>query len=140
MEWILTGCALALLIGCTICAVLAFRARNEAADIEDHLRRSLGRIAALEAELDVLAKQLQKLRGKLYADKTADQEKLPIAIAETPACENWLIAQRDGPRSAAAKCECADCTRRRAEREAFRALHVPKTTQERKRAIEKGQH
>lgn len=140
MQWLLTGCALALFLGCIVCAVLAFRARNECVDTENALRRYVGRIAALEAELEVVTKQLQKLRGKLYASKTADEEKLQIEIANSPPCENWLIAQRDGPRSAAAKCECADCTRRRSEREAFRAQHVPKTTQERKDAIDRGRH
>ena len=139
MELLFTGSALALL-GCIFCAALAFRARNECIDTETSLRRLIGRLAAVEAELEVVTKQQQKLRGKLYQSKTADEEKLPIAISETPICENWQIAQRDGPRSAAAKCECADCTRRRAEREATRARLVPKTHQERKDAIEKGRH
>ena len=144
MLWILTGCSAALLIGCMICAALAFQARNECIETENSLRRYVGRIAALEAELEVLQKQLQKLRGKLYATKADEQERLTNEIARPflggVICENWKLAQRDGPRSAGAKCECDYCTAKRAEREALRAQLVPRTAKERADALEKGSH
>lgn len=143
MELLLTGSALALL-GCIFCAAMAFRARNECVDTETSLRRLIGRIAALEAELEVVTKQLQKLRGKLYASKTAEQEILTNEIARPflggVICENWKTAQRDGPRSDAARCECDYCTAKRAEREALRKQLVPRTAKERADAIEKGKH
>ena len=144
MDWISTGLALVALSCCVFCVAQCFGARNECAETETSLRRSLGRIAALEAEADVLAKQLHKLRGKLYADKSGTDEKLQTEIArpftQGIVCENWSTAQRDGPRSDAAKCECDYCTAKRAEREATRARLVPKSPKERADAIEKGRH
>ena len=144
MDWLFTASALVLLSGCVLCVVLAFRARNECDDVETNLRRSLGRIAALEAELDVLSKQIHKLRGKLYGDRATQDEKLQTEIARPftsgIVCENWSTAQRDGPRSSAAACGCDYCTAKRAEREELRARLVPKSPKERADAIEKGRH
>ena len=144
MDWLFTASALVLLCGCVLCVCLAFRARNECDDVETNMRRSLGRIAALEAELDVCQRQLQKLRGKLYGDKQNTDEKLQTEIARPftsgIVCENWSTAQRDGPRSPAAQCECDYCTAKRAERELTRARLIPKTAKERADAIDKGKH
>jgi hypothetical protein len=147
MDTISTAFALVALVSsciATACCIGAFRARNECDEIETNLRRSLGRIAAVEAELDVLGKQLHKLRGKFYANRNEEQEKAAIEIARPfvggLTCENWIAAQRDGPRSAAATCVCDYCNAKRAERDAFRARVVPKTAQERKDHVEKGKH
>ena len=134
-----TAIGMSALIGCIFCTASAFKARNECHETENSLRRSVGRIAALEAETDVLAKQIQKLRGKFYASHAVSEtSEIAQVIPTALVCENWQTAQRDGPSSPAAMCECVYCSAKRAERDAFRARVVPKTNSERKDAIEKG--
>lgn len=144
VNWLFTGCALLILAGCVVCVVLAYRARNECDETEHALRRALGRIAGLEAELAVLVAQVQKLRGKLYRLKQDPQEETANEIAKPfaqgIACENYLRAQTEGPSSSAAQCACDYCNAKRAERDALRTKFVPKNHGERRDAIERGKH
>lgn len=86
------------------------------------LRTERDRVTVCERELDALRRQLQKLSGKFYA---AQREATPEPLDSNPpapavVCENWGLAQQQGPRSEAASCECDYCVGRRRDRRAFR--------------------
>lgn len=68
METLFTAFALVVvLLGCVVAAFIAWRNATECSEIEDSLRRHIGRIAANEAGIESLEAQLGKLRGKFYA-------------------------------------------------------------------------
>lgn len=115
--------------------------------VAQKLASERARVTVCENEGDALRKQLQTLRGAFYSFKAKVEEDMPLeddlerlgygdgnvdqrsfALAGS-ICDNWSIAQRDGPRSDAASCECSYCVGRRAERRALRAALVPKTVQ-----------
>jgi len=110
---------------------VAYRA-SQYADRADHeakrLRNMIGRLTALEGSHESLYAQHRKLAGKFHAQKWAAEQQVELDD-EPPAvskplpniCDNWRIAQIEGPRSEAAKCECSFCTQARAQRAAFRA-------------------
>lgn len=97
------------------------------------LRAERERVTTLEREVESLRRELRSLSGKFYAEK---REREPVSSSDTgqhaiagSVCDNWTAAQREGPLSEAASCECAYCVSRRAARAAFRATAVPKTVQ-----------
>ncbi|HZN25345.1 MAG TPA: hypothetical protein VFB75_14055 [Burkholderiales bacterium] len=109
------------------------------------LKAERDRVTVAERDTEALRRELRKLSGVFYAFKTKTEDELdeeldgnsfaiesaiacPTGIAGS-ICDNWSIAQRDGPRSEAASCECSYCVGRRAERRALRAALVPKTVQ-----------
>lgn len=147
-----------LLVACAVLARRAERHANKAYDwYEDtvrhatHLRAERGRVTVLERELEALRRELRKLSGKFYADLKAREDdqlfeedadataaKYFEPFGETtvadihnrfPVCEKWAVAQAEGPRSDAAKCECLYCLARRAERRRLRGELVPRTVQ-----------
>lgn len=67
MQILFTTLALVILSGCVVCAVIAYRNACECSEIEDALRRHVGRIAANELGLDALTNQHRKLAGRFYA-------------------------------------------------------------------------
>ena len=141
MQTISTVFSLLVLSGCAVFGFLAMRSSVECKEIEDHLRRALGRISGNEAEIATLTAQIHKLRGKLYSLKPGETEiEIAKPFSQGLVCENWKTAQTEGPLCEAASCECDYCIAKRVEREDFRARAVPKTTAERRNAIEKGKH
>lgn len=116
----------------------ALRCLRLADDCDDALTKGLreagklnamaGRLIALEGAVESLAAQHRRLAGKFHADKAERAETAltdPMALGTHPqaiaaACENYLTAQREGPRSEAASCECDYCVSRRADRDALR--------------------
>jgi len=112
-------------------AWMAWKFSGEAGADADNLRRTLGRIAALESEHATIMSQIAKLRGKVYSLKP---DPWPAGIAAPAAaggagaavCENYLTAQSQGPRSEAAACECDYCVGKREERSRLRAAILPR--------------
>lgn len=132
MEWFAASLAL-ICAGFAGWAALTARESAKRAEHSEHrLSIMRGQVAGLEASIMGLDAKHQKLAGRVYADeywrgKREDQPELQPAapaIAGTT-CENWTTAQRDGPQSPAAKCECAYCESRRAARAAARATLKP---------------
>lgn len=122
-----------------IAGVFARHAQVCAASAQRSAERLLGmrsELGAVEAALQSLTAQHRKLAGRVYADEywngqRAEQPQLdvhaPVSERDTGGCENYRIAQIEGPQSQAAKCECALCVEARAARAAFRSQVVPKT-------------
>lgn len=110
----------------SIMAVMARESAASAKHSEHRLAIMRGQVGGLEAALMGLDAKHQKLAGRVYADeywrgKREEQPELQPTNVPGGACENWLTAQREGPSSAAAKCECSYCQMRREERAARRA-------------------
>lgn len=113
----------------TFMAIKARESADRAAHSEHRLAIMRGQVGGLEAALMGLDAKFQKLAGRVYADeywrgKKAEQPELqPSAFAgiDSTECGNWAIAQREGPTSEAAKCECSYCEAKRADRARRRA-------------------
>jgi len=135
-------CALASVAG----AWSAWRHAGDARSARDDLRTQKSKLTAQEAQTEVLAHQLAKLRGQFFAfKKQADEREedrddreeeygLGVEAAQFAAsptawtpCENFKLAQVEGPQSKAASCECLYCSRQRRARGALRAALIPKT-------------
>lgn len=123
---VLSLCAL------VVCALLALDARESAiraGQSEHRLSIMRGQVKGLEVGLTALDESHKKLAGRVYADqywrgKRDEQPELtPSAFAgvDSVECGNWAIAQREGPLSEAAKCECSYCEAKRADRARRRA-------------------
>lgn len=110
------------------------------------LRADLPRITTLEREVEALRRELRKLSGKFYATQREEaggtftpgwgtpesdalaasrQQQLwktptPLVHVEAPYCDQYEIAQREGPTSKAALCDCNYCRGRRLAKELFR--------------------
>lgn len=110
-------------------AHLARESARKAEHSEHRLAIMRGQVAGLEASLMGLDAKHHKLAGRVYADefwrgKREEQPELNPRLDPPDgvvACDNWAAAQREGPSSPAAGCECAYCNGRRAERAARRA-------------------
>ena len=119
----------------------AARHSEDAERSAEGVRHARAKIIALDAALESLEAQHKKLNGRFYALRQeldiegADTENAVMHRAAQPVlpldgmivCEQWTLAQQDGPSSPAAQCQCAYCQRRRAERERARNELVPKT-------------
>jgi len=118
----------------------AIRSMQQAQNSSMSLRGERHRVTVLERELDALRRELRKVAGKFYAsqreliDANQDDDRDlrdvsavreggsgPESAYRSPVCENYAAAQRDGPGSDAAKCDCNYCKGRRAAKESFRA-------------------
>ena len=118
---------------CGVGAFFAFKAAQSAEKAEHSEHRLAimrGQVRGMEVMLTALDEQLRKLAGKVHADaywrgkRDEQPELVPDDQPRAPMgseCENWKIAQRDGPSSPAASCECAYCEAKRADRAARRA-------------------
>lgn len=147
MDILYTAIALVILTGCVLSLTRAERIYDRLREIRDDIEVTCAKIAeersrltGLERDVDALRRELRKVAGKFYASQreiedeerewvenyeaNVSQHAIPASI-----CDNWTAAQREGPQSEAASCECAYCVGRRAERRAFRAAAVPKTVQ-----------
>lgn len=120
------------LVAACVSAYFAWQAgdRARAAQHSEHrLAIMRGQVAGMEAWLTAQDEKFRKLAGRVYADEywrgknDAQPELQPssAAGADHVECGNWTIAQREGPQSEAARCECAYCAARRADRAARRA-------------------
>jgi hypothetical protein len=126
MQWLPTALSTVVLL--FVCAIW-FTARLALRDAQrsGHRNRNLaGRLDGVETEIAALRSGLARVRGKVYAEPkpVLMQESMTFA---SDVCENWHIAQVDGPGSDAARCECDYCLGRRAIRESERARLVPKS-------------
>ena len=129
MNILLTACSIVALIGCFLSFTRAQRVCDEASmwartsqHHADELRKALDRLTVAEREVEALRRELRKLAGKFYATVAELEEPEPQPMAAlNPVCENWAMAQQEGPLSPAALCECNYCQARRQERIARRA-------------------
>jgi hypothetical protein len=87
------------------------------------LNAMAGRVIALESALESLAAQHRKLSGRFHAEKyqreTAEVFEDPPS-AQPIMCDNWRMAQVEGPQSEFAKCACEYCQQRRYARDQLR--------------------
>lgn len=139
MNILLTALSLVCLIGCFLAYTRAQKEADTAEawrnNIETNalkLRTELPRLTAAEREIETLRRELRKLSGKFYASQREEIEIAdtyasdPIATHNLVPCDNYAIAQREGPNSKAAKCECDYCTRRRKEKAEFKQRQAEK--------------
>lgn len=138
------------LVLCALCVWASYRHVSDAANIVHDVRTSRGRLISNEAAIESLTAQLQKLRGQFHAFKVNvedtviadyhlqpdphDAIRVPVpgvpGASTAPYCENYGLAQREGPRSEAASCECGYCVEMRARRSMVKAALIPKTASE----------
>lgn len=127
MHWVLTSLQL---LSVVVGVWLLMRSADAVASVnhEVHrLRQMIGRLTALEASHESLYTQHRKLAGKFHAQRWAqeqeqeqpDYEEARVAV-DTATCDNYRLAQIEGPSSRAAKCECALCVRAREARNELR--------------------
>lgn len=117
----------------SVMALLARKSADNAAHSEHRLAIMRGQVRGLEVSVAAVDDGLRKLRGRVYADqywngKREEQPELEPHVPHTDrwndptkTCDNWATAQREGPGSPAAGCECEYCNSRRADRAARRA-------------------
>jgi len=110
-----------------------------------------GQIAGHDSALDSQLAQLQKLRGQFYALKAALEEspypppppeppQNRLFVDAPPVCENWAVAQREGPLSSAARCDCNYCAEMRHRRDLARQELIPKTAAAHARRTKEAAH
>lgn len=135
LQLLFTGFSVLLLGYCVYFAWRAGQSAEKAAHSEHRLAIMRGQVAGLEASMEALNAKHNKLAGRVYADeywrgKDDKQPELEPAADFDPnaqrdafgiICVNWTTAQRDGPSSPSAGCECEYCNARRADRAARRA-------------------
>lgn len=121
-------CTVSSLLSFALAAFYAWRAAecaDRAHGSEQRLSIMRGQVVGLEASVVALDDRLKRLNGKVAREKRGvpDEPIDPTDLAFPPSavCENWLRSQTEGPSSTAAKCECAYCESRRADRMARRA-------------------
>jgi hypothetical protein len=132
MQFQLLFTVFAVLASC-IATWMAYSAREwsrRAEHAEHRLAIMRGQVRGLEVSLVALDEAHRKLAGKVHADaywRGKRDEQPELQPDEQPRaemgelCVNWSMAQREGPGSPAAGCECAYCNARRADRAARRA-------------------
>ncbi len=121
-----TGLALVAVWAAHAYAVEAQQARND-------LRARMVDLEAVDAAQRQLLVRIQRLEGKFHASQRQQPEQVAPPVAPAPLmqpCENYLRAQKEGPRSAAAACECAYCETMRAQRRAQRAALAPRNAEQ----------
>ena len=138
MQWLPTVLS-------TAVALVAVIAARFAVASSLSLARGLTRLSALDDLIDVLDQQHRKLAGRFYVSLRRDRvpnlheewQPLPgnggdlgrgldTRPPNGPVCENWSLAQLEGPKSAAARCECEYCESMRRARRAVKAALVPR--------------
>ena len=122
-QWLLTAFAL---FGAGYACYFAWRAgqsAERAAHSEHRLAIMRGQVAGLEISMTAMDDRLKRLNGKVAADAywNGQRAEQPQLQPLDGACDNWRTAQREGPNSDAAKCQCQFCEAARATRSARRA-------------------
>jgi hypothetical protein len=131
MEWLVLALgvsAAALAWGFARSAVLA------ASDCHQHAMRlaaQRGRVVTLEGASESLTARLAKVErrvGTLASNARSEAEEMGratsrggppsvlIDVDDAEPCPNWSVAQRDGPSSEAAACQCPYCLAKRHQR------------------------
>lgn len=148
IEILSTALSLFAFLGCLLAYTRAEREADRCCDLareyEQHvlqIKNERNRISALERDTEVLRNSLRKVSGAFYASlREVDDEPCRACgtralndkhehVFSAPVCENYAIAQREGPLHAAARCDCNYCQGRRAAKAEFREREVPKTAQ-----------
>jgi len=138
-----TALSTGLLLLCIACVVACYVHLDEVRKIQHRLGTMRSAVTGNTAELEGLKAQVQKLRGQFFAFKQAfedgpselfreadERSRADLHLLHKPlpgVCENYQRAQVDGPRSDAAKCECAYCEEMRLRRALARGELIPKT-------------
>lgn len=139
MQWLPTALSTAAAVIGVIAAVFAVSSSLR-------LQRGLASLEALEARLDVNESSLRKLAGRFYVTLRKDraeihEEGYPVpgaglqrrgVFGHEPGnggCDNWALAQLEGPQSKAARCECDYCEQMRRARATVKAALVPRGAQ-----------
>jgi len=150
MQWIILALSA---IGAAFGCYFAIRCAQDARGVERHVQRlALMRASVIDLERGqaALASSLRRINGKLAHLATAeDVTELPPPVPRQAApvigtggdrppwvCENWAIACREGPRSEAARCECAYCLSMRMERARVRESLLPRGAEAHARHVE----
>jgi len=130
------------LTGSVACVFACFRHVEDVYELTAKLKVAL---PGIEARLEQLQTQHKKLSGRFYAalqqleeDNLAGTDPPPTSASgydftaathAMQACENYAVAQKHGPSSEAARCECVYCATKRLERDQARKSLVPRTVQ-----------
>lgn len=148
MQYLSTGLFTALAVVAVLAAWLANGARVACERAARRMDAMRGRLIAVESSLDSLDRSHRKLSGKFYAElHRADgeaEERIDAAVeldmrrGDGSICENFKVAQLEGPSSVAASCECDFCTRQRELRRALKAQLMPKGQGARVQAMKRG--
>lgn len=127
------------------CAFFAWSSQKSALDANEQawkVRKSAGAIEILRDDHAALEKRIQKLAGRFYRDLRDEPASEPQPafdpLWDAAKCENWTAAQRDGPGSAAAMCDCDHCVGARAARHDAKSALVPKSNADRIASMRKG--
>lgn len=145
MHWLPTALSTILFLGSLWCFWKAEAFSRDAFRAAHKLEGARALLRAHEGTLDNQASQLNRLRGMVYALKREAEDREQLAtierllpeepenflrplpdLVDAAQCDNWKIAQFEGPSSAAAQCECAFCEGKRAEKERMRKIYRPK--------------
>lgn len=151
MHIMLTVCSGLILCACIYVLLRAQAEADTAATFArtgEHAATKLqgerARVTVCEREIDALRRELRKLSGKFHATQregptTCDHHDRDgngrclwcghQRVDTAAPCENWTTAQREGPSSKAATCECLFCMTQRADRARARRELVPKGAQ-----------
>jgi hypothetical protein len=131
MQWLFLSFDV-LAVGC--CLALARSVAQSANACHQHVMRiaaQRGRVVTLEGASESLTARLAKVErrvGTLASNARAEAEELGRAtslggppsvfldVDDAEPCPNWSVAQRDGPSSDAAQCQCPYCLAKRHQR------------------------
>lgn len=136
MQWLPTVLS-------TVVAVIAVIAARFCVAEALRLTRITAGITAFETRIDGIDSRLRKLAGSYYVglrrDRAVHEEWDPVPDSDShgqvgvrggapngSVCENWALAQLDGPQSKAARCDCEYCDSMRRARAAVKAALVPR--------------
>lgn len=86
------------------------------------IRSINGKLAHLRGDADSV---LPSRMGPPPSRATEEPADIVIDRPDPNACENWLTAQKEGPYSDAARCECSYCVTKRMERAKLRRDLLP---------------
>jgi len=138
MNLLLTVCLLVIPSACAFavwrCIVYMDLARGHSHEAEAYalaVREQRDRLTVMEREVEALRRELRKLGGKVHAHIASEQvdfvhDERAHVQARAALCENYALAQVDGPLSAAARCDCQYCSDMRAHRAAARKADLPR--------------
>lgn len=128
-----------------VCVFLTMRSSQigDACAYQSNMLKTMrGRLIANEHSIEALAAAHKKFVGKISKERALVEQPSPPAEEQQlfeDECENYRVAQIEGPLSQAASCECEFCVAKRAARRAVKNVLMPRTTADRLDAIKRGQ-